>query len=303
MSQLLLLPFLEGYRLLLQPVAPLSWFGLSFTYLDVAAALRLCVGLRQLREHFHRQHIAKKATAGLGHPEVEPHSFVRDASATLLVVYGGEAAAAAALGVPPSFMLSGTVPAFYTAIQTIVDYIPSVPYPTLSTELPTAVLDSFTRTFLLCNLIPPMVLQHPWPVVQDSPWTLLVTSFLIANGGFFVINAFSFLQPYKLTLTTPPELLPYGWTTTDLWCAPLVTALYSLLTHSQPFWAGAHAVALGWLGAGPAETEVLEAVNPESARAMCAAVLAVLFTTRAYKNFGQTAAQEKPAITEKTKIQ
>ncbi|OCH90652.1 hypothetical protein OBBRIDRAFT_793093 [Obba rivulosa] len=298
MSELLLQPFLEGYRALLQPVAPLAWFGLSFTYLDVAAAFRLCVGLRQLREHLHREHVAKTGQAG---PEVEPRSLVRDASATLLVVYGGEAAAAAGLGVPPSFMLSGTVPAFYAAIQAAVNYLPSVPTPRLSTELPTAVLDGFARAFLLCTLIPPMVLQHPWPAVQDSPWTLLVTSFLITNGGFLLVNAFSFLQPYALTFATPPELLPYGWTTTDLWCAPLVTALYALLTHAQPFWAGAHAVALGWLGAGPVGAEAVAAVDPESARATCAAVLAVLFTTRAYKNFGS--AEIKVPVAEKTKVQ
>ncbi|EMD34364.1 hypothetical protein CERSUDRAFT_117243 [Gelatoporia subvermispora B] len=300
MSELLLVPFIEGYRFLLQPVAPLSWFGLSFTYLDVAAAFRLCVGLRQLREHFHREHTKKVNTTTAKLPEVESRSFVRDASATLLVVYGGEAAAAAALGVPPSFMISGTVPAFYTVIQTIVESLPSVPFPQLTTELPTAVLDGFTRAFLLCTLIPPMVLEHPFPAVQDSPWTLLVTSFLIANGGFLLINAFSILQPYALTLTTPPELQPYGWTTTDLWCAPLVTALYAGLTHAQPFWAGAHAAALGWLGAGPVDTQAVEAVAPESARAACAAVLAVLFTTRAYKNYG---AAEVKLPEEKKKVQ
>ena len=60
---------------------------------------------------------------------------------------------------------------------------------------------------------------------------------MIANAGFFAVNLFSFLQPYALTLTTPPEMQPLGWSTTDLWCAPLITGLYATLTHAQPFWA------------------------------------------------------------------
>lgn len=94
---------------------------------------------------------------------------------------------------------------------------------------------------------------------------------------------FSFLEPTPLTLTTPDELKPYGWTTTDIWSAPLITGLYALLTHAQPFWAEFHNVistALGGAGGkvGP--------MDPESARALCALILAVLFSTRTAKNFG-----------------
>jgi hypothetical protein len=107
---------------------------------------------------------------------------------------------------------------------------------------------------------------------------------ITANGGFFLVNLLSFLHPTPLTLTTPTELLPYGWTTTDLWCAPLVTGLYALLTHAQPFWAEAHVSILGWIGS--ASSENLPPVDHETARAACAAVLMVLFSTRAVKNFG-----------------
>ena len=113
---------------------------------------------------------------------------------------------------------------------------------------------------------------------------------MTANAGFFFTNLFSFFQPYALTLTTPTEFLPYGWTTTDLWCAPLVTGLYALLTHAQPFWADAHAVALGWLGpAAGASAEGVAPLDPELARAVCTVVLAGLFTTRAVRNFGPAA--------------
>ncbi|KIM87427.1 hypothetical protein PILCRDRAFT_3899 [Piloderma croceum F 1598] len=99
---------------------------------------------------------------------------------------------------------------------------------------------------------------------------------------------FSSFDPTPLTLTTPPELRPYGWTTTDLWCAPLITGLYALLTHAQPFWADLHVlvVSIFWghfndRGSKP----TIEAVDPEVARAICTLVLIGMFATRAVKNF------------------
>ena len=83
---------------------------------------------------------------------------------------------APALAIPPSFMLSGVVPAFYTAVQATVDKLPWVPVPSFELEAPLAVFDAFSRTYLLCNLIPPMVLQHTSPAIQENPWTLLLTS-------------------------------------------------------------------------------------------------------------------------------
>lgn len=87
-------------------------------------------------------------------------------------------------------------------------------------------------------------------------------------------------------MRTPPELLPHGWTTTDLWCAPLVTGLYATLTHAQPFWAEFHAVLVGLLG-GTDEYKggVVDAMDPEMARAACAVVLSALFATRVARTF------------------
>ena len=73
-------------------------------------------------------------------------------------------------------MYSGVVPAFYTGIQAIVDKLPYVPAPSFELELPLAAFDSFSRAYLLCNLIPPMVTRHAMPELRDSPWTLLLTS-------------------------------------------------------------------------------------------------------------------------------
>ncbi|KAI0700500.1 hypothetical protein C8T65DRAFT_657553 [Cerioporus squamosus] len=287
---LLLLPVVEVYRLILQPVAPFTWFGVQLSTLDVVAAFH--------REKLWHDHIYKLKTVqandsekekkALTIPEVEERSFVRDAAAALLVVYGGEAVMAPALAIPPSFMYSGVVPVFYTAVQATVEKLPWL-------EMPLALFDGFSRAYLLCNLIPPMVLKHASPDISSNPWTLLLTSLLTANGGFFLTNMFSFFQPYALSLTTPTELLPYGWTTTDLWCAPLVTGLYAFLTHAQPFWADAHSVALGWLGTSGG-AEKIAAVDPETARAVCAVLLATLFSTRAAKNFGPAAAKPKTKV-------
>lgn len=84
-------PIVELYRYVLQPIAPFTWLGLSLSTLDVAATVRLCVALRQLREKLHRDYIVSKATSGQSVKDLEERSFVRDAATTLIVVYGGEA--------------------------------------------------------------------------------------------------------------------------------------------------------------------------------------------------------------------
>ncbi|TFK46367.1 hypothetical protein OE88DRAFT_1687748 [Heliocybe sulcata] len=288
----MLAPIVELYRWSLQPVAPFTWFGLSISTLDLAATFRLCIVLRQIREGLRAKHVGK----------AEPRSFVRDAATTLLVVYGGEMIMCPYLGTPPSFLYSGVVPALYTGVQALVEQIPSsyIPEPSLETELPLSFMDGLTRAFLLCTLIPPMVTQNPNPLLATSPWTLLVTSLLTANTGFFLTNLGNLLSPTSISLTTPPEFLPYGWTTTDLWCAPLVTGLYATLTHAQPFWADVNAVvagALGPMGLSNVTGEgKLVPLDAETARAACGVLLAGMFATRVAKNFGgQWTGQVKPA--------
>jgi len=194
------------------------------------------------------------------------------------------------LGLTPSFMVSGVVPALYAAIQALIEILPVVPTPSLVLELPLSLLDGFSRAYLLCNLIPPAVTTHISPIVATSPWTLLITSLITANGGFFLTNMLSFLYPTPLMLTTPPELRPYGWTTTDLWCAPLITGLYALLTHAQPFWADLHVLIIQLLGGYEDEKDsklyvAAEAVDPEVARVVCALLLVGMFTIRTTKTF------------------
>ncbi|KAJ3785342.1 hypothetical protein GGU10DRAFT_292388 [Lentinula aff. detonsa] len=263
----------------LEPIAPFTWFGLRISTLDVAAAFRLCLVLRQIREDLHRKHVKSHGTT-----LIETRSFVRSASTALTVVFGGEALACPYLMVPPSFMVSGIVPIFYTVIQGIVDTVPAVPEMFFAMELPLSIFDGFSRAFLLCDLIPPMVTANSSSTISTSPWTLLVTSLVTANGGFFLTNLFSFMNPTPLALQTPPELQVYGWTTADLWCAPLVTGVYALLTHAQPFWAESHALLIELLGMG-VQGKSVEPLDSETARAFCAFLLACLFSGRTVKNF------------------
>ncbi|KAG1729780.1 hypothetical protein EDB19DRAFT_1742388 [Suillus lakei] len=285
-------PFISLYRYAVEPIAPFTWFGTKVCSLDLVAVFRLCIALRQMRENLHAKH--QRAT---GETPAEERSFVRDACAVLTIVFGGEAIIGPLLGILPSFMFSSVFPGLYIAAHAIVEYIPVLPSMSLNTELPLSIVDGFTRAMLLCSLIPPPVITHTSPVIASSPWSLLLSSLVITNGGFFITNMFSFIEPTPLTLTTPDELKPYGWTATDIWSAPLITGLYALLTHAQPFWAEFHGTISTVLGG---TGNKVEPMDPESARALCALILAGMFSTRTAKNFGLI---WKKSIAEKIKIQ
>jgi len=289
---LLVYPLVEVFRDTLTPIPLFTWFGSSISTLDVVATFRLCALVRQIREQLQAKHVATKGRAG-----IEEQSFVRALATTLLIVYGGEAIAAPFLGIPPSFMVSGAVPLLYAVVQAIVEYLPYVPPLSGQTELPMSIVDGFTRAYLLCNLIPPAVTQNSSPIIASSPWTLLVTSLITANGGFFITNLFSVLNPTPMAVQTPPELQAYGWTTVDLWCAPAVTGLYAFLTHAQPFWADLHTLCVGLLGDTTAGK--IEPVDQEVARAICALILSGLFVSRTTVNFGLW----KKKVEKKTKTQ
>lgn len=79
-------PAIEAFRYSLQPIAPFTWFGINLNTLDVVAAVRLCLIIRQIREQLYTKHVATKGVVG-----VEPRSFVKSLTATLTVVYAGEA--------------------------------------------------------------------------------------------------------------------------------------------------------------------------------------------------------------------
>ena len=96
----------EFYRTVLQPTQPFTALaGVPISLLDIAATFRLCLVMRQIREQLLAAHLKKAAAASYGAAngnavrvqEVERRSFVREASAVLLVVYAGEALTGACL--------------------------------------------------------------------------------------------------------------------------------------------------------------------------------------------------------------
>jgi hypothetical protein len=74
------------YDYALLPAAPFAFFNLPISNLDVVAAFRLCICLRQIRESYHRAHVSKNGDHG-----VEERSWVRNLSAMLIVLCGGDA--------------------------------------------------------------------------------------------------------------------------------------------------------------------------------------------------------------------
>ena len=93
-----LAPIIAFYDYALQPVPAFAWLGAPVSTLDVVAALRLAMSLRQVRELYHDRHVSRiSATNSI--PEdgekPEPRSRVRDLVATLVMVHGGEAIAGA----------------------------------------------------------------------------------------------------------------------------------------------------------------------------------------------------------------
>lgn len=79
-------PLIAAFQYSLQPIAPFTWLGYGISTLDVVAAFRLCIILRQIKESLYARHVSTKGTNN-----VEAPSFMKNLSTTLTVVYGGEA--------------------------------------------------------------------------------------------------------------------------------------------------------------------------------------------------------------------
>jgi hypothetical protein len=122
------------------------------------------------------------------------------------------------------------------------------------------------------------------------------------HGGPFVANLFSLLRPTPVGITTPPELLPYGWASTDLWATPLVVGLYATLTHAQPFFTDLHTLLFAFFSpfglatltlsdasaklGGSHDQPVVAPLDAKAARAVCAVVLCALHANRALRLYG-----------------
>lgn len=199
------------------------------------------------------------------------------------------------LSLTPGFLLSPNVTLLFMGAQFFANEFIQDPPPFLfPVELPISIFDAFGRALLLCDFAPALVARHPDPAVANSPLALLITSEVLTNGGFFFVNLLNMLDPRGWRVDrTPPEALPWGWTAIDLWSAPVVTALWAMLTHwrseqNQQFWTDIHAsYALLTGSKGTTEKDIVpQAWSHEDARAGCIVVLSVLFLARTWWNIG-----------------
>jgi hypothetical protein len=104
-----------------------------------------------------------------------------------------------------------------------------------------------------------------------------------------MVNLFSMFHPNGWTLVTPAELQIYGWTTVDLWLAPLITALMAFLMQAQPFWVNAHVTLMGLLRpmlTSGWEGDLAKPWSIDDARSFSACIIWVLFAARTTNNFG-----------------
>jgi hypothetical protein len=90
-------PIIAFYDYALQPIPALAWVGAPISALDIAGALRLALILRQVREHYHKEHMAKISSSNTnfrvknGKVPAERRSCIRNFAASLVMVFGGEA--------------------------------------------------------------------------------------------------------------------------------------------------------------------------------------------------------------------
>jgi hypothetical protein len=110
-------PIIALYDYALQPIPALAWVGAPISALDIAGGLRLALILRQVREQFHKEHMAKISLSNtnvrvkngqlekVSNPVVpaeraERRSSVRNFAASLIMVFGGEAIVGASPTLP-----------------------------------------------------------------------------------------------------------------------------------------------------------------------------------------------------------
>jgi len=218
----------------------------------------------------------------------------------------------------PSFLTIPRYPLLFAAAQVVINILPTVPSMSIHTELPLSFFDALTRAFLLTTSNPGFIVKHASPEVASSPWVLLVVSLIMANGGFFLVNFFQMLSPYGWHIKTPPEFLPGGWRTMDLWVAPLITGVHAFLTQSQAAWITYHRYVVDKVGSstvfgtleytvtengelGHSVVPTIKPMGEAEARSICALVLCALFAYRAIINFGIDWARSSDALRVKRK--
>ncbi|KAG8942789.1 hypothetical protein FRC04_003484 [Tulasnella sp. 424] len=304
-----LAPVIALYNALTTPIPLLVSLGLPVSTLDVVGTLRLALVVQQIKFMLRAQALQRASDEGKDEKEAKtPPSFPADSALSNIwtmwvIVYGGELFVSSFVSQPPSFFTSATGPTLlalgHYVISTITTYAPGLlpQEPSLKWELPLAFFDGCTRSMLLCSIGPPTILGHKSVTISDSATALLLTSTIMANGGFFIVNTFNMLSPTGWSIQTPPELQPGGWASLDLLSAPFITSLFATLTQSQSTWRSATATAGEYVSAfnlttpegsisGEKPVPGNGGLDDDTARAMCTVLLMLMFSGRAVKNFG-----------------
>ncbi|PVF98314.1 hypothetical protein CPB86DRAFT_758712 [Serendipita vermifera] len=308
------------------PIPILASYGLPYSIFDLTGSLRLAFVLRQIRDAERAKAIKLQekleSEGATDVRELEEPYIVKDLVTILTVIYGGEALCSPWLQFTPSFLTMPIYPLLFMGAQVLINALPSVPEMSIYTELPLSFFDALGRAFLLTTGNPGFIIKHASPAVSSSPWALTVSSLFLANAGFFFVNTFQMLSPYGFHMKTPPEFLPGGWRTMDLWVAPLITGLYALLTQAQSVWIPyhhqvvhkiGHSTLFGTIEWANITTKIdddtwvedsfstIRPMGHTDARSVCALILAVLFLYRAIVNFGIDWAKNTAAARTKRK--
>lgn len=82
------------------------------------------------------------------------------------------------LAVPPSFMISPTVPLLFVASHIVANALPELLIPNLDlqSELPLSLVDAATRSMLVCDGVTSIIKSNPNALIRSSPMALLITS-------------------------------------------------------------------------------------------------------------------------------
>jgi hypothetical protein len=179
-----------------------------------------------------------------------------------------------------------------TRILSIASLVPK-PLIAVSETLVMPFFDCLGRALVLSTFTVDLVRAHPDPEISSSPlamcWAAWIAVVPFASLAF-ACNMFK----KEWSFSTPPELQIGGWKAVDVWSPPLIAMLYGALAQIHPAFSVPYQALMSlapYTGtAGMALLKGLPSQPPvlsrEDAKAVCAAVLSVLYLGRAVYNFG-----------------
>jgi len=96
-------------------------------------------------------------------PDYDPSTCLMTCGWTFLPV--DPVCSCSTLGPQPSFFILRTSSLSFLGIHVLVDFLPSLPPPSLQTKVPLTIVHAFFHSILLCNIIPRVTASNASPVV------------------------------------------------------------------------------------------------------------------------------------------